>query len=74
MPNTMDLTVDDLTNWISNAAIENVTMTSGKRVHRKRIPWQNVDGSRMAAETKCYHDFWEESPQEENSMAECRLL
>ena len=43
MPNTLDIIVNDSTNRIYNAASENVTMSSGKRVCIKRTSWWNVD-------------------------------
>ena len=52
MPNTLDIIVDDLTNRIYNAASENVTMSSGRRVCRKRTPWWNMDCSWMVADRR----------------------
>ena len=52
MPNTLDIIVDDLTNRIYNAASENVTMSSGRRVYRKRTPWWNMDCSGMVADRR----------------------
>ena len=66
MPNTLDIIVDDLTNRIYNAAFENVTMSSGKRVCIKRTSWWNVDCSRMVADRRRARKKLEKHPMKNN--------
>ena len=66
MPNTLDIIVDDLTNRIYNSAFENVAMSSGRRVCRKRTPWWNVDCSRMVADRRRARKKLEKHPMKSN--------
>ena len=66
MPNSLDAVVNYFTNRIYNAAAENIPMTSGKRICKKRTPWWNSDCSRLVAERRRARKILEKHPNQNN--------